>query len=48
MKIFIALTTGKSLELNVQFSDSIKQVKEKIWRAEGIPTDEQRLIFVTK
>nr|QBK93616.1 MAG: ubiquitin [Pithovirus LCPAC404] len=47
-QIFVKTLTGKTIALDVKDDSTINEIKHKIYLSQGIPADQQRLVFAGK
>jgi ubiquitin C len=45
MQIFVKTLSGRMCTLEVERGEEVRSVKAKLWEKEGIPAEQQRLIF---
>ena len=48
MQIFVKTLTGRTMTVNIEGANTVAELKEKIREHEGIPADQQRLVFAGK
>eukprot|EP00037_Helgoeca_nana_P038169 m.19234 g.19234 ORF g.19234 m.19234 type:complete len:76 (+) comp9897_c0_seq1:178-405(+) len=48
MLIKVKTLTGKEIEIDVEPTDTVIRIKERVEEKSGIPPDQQRLIFTGK
>jgi hypothetical protein len=45
MQVFVKTLTGKTISVDVEPDESVESLKAKIQQKEGVPADQQRIIF---
>lgn len=45
MQVFVKTLTGKTISVDVEPDESVESLKAKIQEKEGVPIDQQRIIF---
>ncbi|AFP65278.1 ubiquitin (nucleomorph) [Chroomonas mesostigmatica CCMP1168] len=48
MQVFVRTLAGKTVTIDLDPNDSVEMVKSKIQDKEGVPPDQQRLVFAGK
>ena len=45
LRITIKTLSGGTIDLNIEYNDTVQKIKERVEEIQGIPPDQQRLIF---
>lgn len=48
MQFFVKTLTGKTMTVEMEPSETILSLKQRVFEKEGIPADQQRLVFAGK
>ena len=48
MQFFVKTLTGKTMTVQMDSTETVESLKNKIYEKEGIPVDQQRLVFAVK
>lgn len=48
MQLFVKTLTGKTITIDAEGTSTIEEVKKRVQEKEGIPPDQQRLVYAGK
>ena len=48
MQLFVKTITGSTITINIEYIDKVKDIKMAIQEKEGLPFEQQRIIFSGK